>query len=96
MFRALANPARIALLRLLVTPTTVTGLVEATGLSQPLVSQHLRVLRTVHLVRVTRAGREAIYQVSDGHITHVIEDAITHTAERPLTQSEVEGVPAEP
>jgi DNA-binding transcriptional ArsR family regulator len=81
IFKALSNPVRIALLRLLSTQSTVTTLVDATGLSQPLVSQHLRVLRGAGLVRVTRSGREAIYRVADDHITHVIEDAISHASE---------------
>jgi len=55
--------------------------VQGTGLSQPLVSQHLRVLRGAGLVEVTRSGREAIYSVADHHITHVIDDAITHVLE---------------
>lgn len=71
----------MAILRALAEPRTVTQLVEQTGLSQPLVSQHLRVLRGAGVVDVVRSGREAIYRVSDDHVTHVIEDAITHTME---------------
>jgi DNA-binding transcriptional ArsR family regulator len=81
LFRALGTPARVTLLRLLDRPTTVTALVQQTGLSQPLISQHLRVLRGVRLVRVERVGREAYYSVADRHITHVVEDAVAHTLE---------------
>ena len=81
LFKALSSPARVALLQLLAEPASVTTLVQGTGLSQPLVSQHLRVLRGAGLVEVTRSGREAIYSVADHHITHVIEDAITHVLE---------------
>jgi DNA-binding transcriptional ArsR family regulator len=51
--------------------------------SQPLVSQHLRVLRSSGVVVVTRRGREAHYAVADDHVTHVIEDAIAHVLEEP-------------
>lgn len=81
LFKALSAPSRVAILRLLDTPHTVTALVEATGITQPLVSQHLRVLREARLVTVERAGREALYEVADRHISHVVEDAITHVLE---------------
>lgn len=81
LFRALGTPARVTILRLLDQPTTVTALVQQTGLSQPLVSQHLRVLRGARMVRVERSGREAYYSVADRHITHVVEDAVAHALE---------------
>jgi len=81
LFKALSSPARVALLQLLARPASVSALVQGTGLSQPLVSQHLRVLRGAGLVNVARSGREAIYSVADHHITHVIDDAITHALE---------------
>ncbi|MBD8703839.1 ArsR family transcriptional regulator [Frigoribacterium sp. CFBP9039] len=56
----------------------VTALVEASGLSQPLVSQHLRVLRAAWLSRV---GREAIYSVADRHVSHIVDDAVEHADE---------------
>ena len=87
LFKALSSPARVALLQLLAEPATVSALVASTGLSQPLVSQHLRVLRGAGLVAVTRSGREAIYSVADHHITHVIEDAVSHVLE-PATSTD--------
>jgi ArsR family transcriptional regulator, zinc-responsive transcriptional repressor len=81
LFKALSSPLRVAMLRLLSEPRTVGSLVTLTGISQPLVSQHLRVLRGANLVVVERHGREAIYRVSDDHITHVVEDTISHARE---------------
>ena len=81
LFKALSSPLRVTILRLLSEPRTVTSLVTLTGISQPLVSQHLRVLRSANLVVVERQGREAIYRVSDEHITHVVEDTISHARE---------------
>ena len=62
-------------------PATVTQLVAATGQSQPLVSQHLKTLRLANVVTVDRVGREATYAVADTHVTHVVEDAISHVLE---------------
>ena len=81
LFRALSSPLRIQLLRSLARPTGVSRLVEITGSTQPLVSQHLRVLRQAKLVTVTRSGREALYAVADQHIHHVVEDAVAHVGE---------------
>jgi len=82
LFKALSSPSRLRLLRLLDDrESTVSALVEASGLSQPLVSQHLRVLRGLGLVQVERAGREARYSVADRHVSHIVADAIEHTDE---------------
>lgn len=82
LFKALSSPSRLAIIRLLAgTPRTVGELVEATGQSQPLVSQHLRVLREAGLAVVTRSGREGTYAIADQHVTHVVEDAIAHSLE---------------
>ena len=82
LFKALSSPARLNLLRLLAAgPAGVGELVERTGMSQPLVSQHLRTLRTAGLAVVTRSGREAIYSIADRHVMHVVEDALVHVRE---------------
>jgi DNA-binding transcriptional ArsR family regulator len=84
LFKVLGSESRLGLLRMLVAePMTVGVLSTRSGLSQPLVSQHLRTLRQANIVTVTRTGREATYQLADHHIAHVIEDAITHVREFP-------------
>jgi len=82
LFKALSSASRLALLtEVSAQPRTVSFLVEATGLSQPLVSQHLRTLRSAGLVDVSRQGREAHYSVTDAHVTHIVADAISHVQE---------------
>jgi ArsR family transcriptional regulator, zinc-responsive transcriptional repressor len=82
MFKALSTPSRLRILCALSgAPSSVTTLVEATRLSQPLVSQHLKTLRGNNLVTVTRTGREALYALADDHVAHVIRDTIAHTRE---------------
>ncbi len=82
LFRVLGNESRLRLLRLLSeSPATVGRLTEATGMSQPLVSQHLRTLRQSGLVTSERRGKEVTYRVADLHVTHVIADAIVHVQE---------------
>ncbi len=82
IFKALSSPSRLSILRRLAKePASVSTLVEQTGLSQPLVSQHLRTLREGGLVTVTRTGRESVYAIADHHIVHLVEDAIVHVLE---------------
>lgn len=82
LFKALSTPSRLRILCLLpLRPSSVSTLVEATRLSQPLVSQHLKTLRGNNLVTVTRTGREALYALADDHVAHVIRDTIAHSRE---------------
>ena len=83
LFAALSSPARAAIVhRLTEGDQTVGGLVQALGLSQPLVSQHLRVLRGARLVVTERHGREIAYSLADEHVAHVFLDAFHHTEEK--------------
>ncbi len=56
-------------------------LVDVLGLAQPLVSQHLRVLRGARLITGRREGREIRYSLVDDHVAHIVTDAITHAKE---------------
>lgn len=86
LLRALANPHRVAIvLELAHGERCVHELVDALDVPQPLVSQHLRVLRGVHLVEGRRRGREVAYGLTDGHVAHIVGDAVAHAAEaRPV------------
>lgn len=82
LFKALSATSRLRILTQLADSEGSVGrLVEETGLSQSLVSQHLRLLRSVNLVSVSRSGRDAVYSLTDSHVAHVIADAIAHTSE---------------
>ena len=82
LFGALSSPVRAAIVhRLCDGPCAVHELVEALDLSQPLVSQHLRVLRSARLVTSERQGREVTYALADEHVAHVFLDALHHVRE---------------
>lgn len=84
MFSALASPVRAAIVHLLsVEDHTVSALVDALGVSQPLASQHLRTLRTAGLVKVERIGRTSVYRLADEHVSHIFLDALQHSRELP-------------
>jgi DNA-binding transcriptional ArsR family regulator len=84
LFRVLGAPLRVAILTALEShgQLCVHELVEHTGASQSLVSQHLRVLRTADLVRGERRGKEVAYSIADQHVTRIVEDALAHTQEK--------------
>ena len=82
LFKVLGNESRLALVWLLSAgPLTVGALADEAGLSQPLVSQHLRTLRQAGLVTSEREGKEIRYSLADQHVAHVVLDAITHVQE---------------
>lgn len=82
LLRALAAPVRIAVvLQLLDCPRCVHDLVDALGVSQPLISQHLRVLKSAGVVRGDRRGREVVYSLVDDHLAHIVVDAVAHAEE---------------
>ncbi|MFT4227949.1 ArsR/SmtB family transcription factor [Micropruina sp.] len=90
LFKVLGNESRLLLLRLIgEEPRTVGALTAATGLSQPLVSQHLRTLRQGGLVAASRSGKEVTYRLADRHVTHVIADALAHVQE-PVLEPETD------
>lgn len=72
VYRAIADPTRRKMLDLLrVKERTVTELGAPFRISQPAVSQHLRVLRRARLVAERRAGRERYYRLTPAPLTEV-------------------------
>ncbi|HKC27306.1 MAG TPA: metalloregulator ArsR/SmtB family transcription factor [Jatrophihabitans sp.] len=82
LLRVLSAPIRLAIItRLGRGPATVSTLTVELGHSQPLVSQHLRILRSARLVHAVYEGRERVYQLVDEHVAHIAADAIRHVVE---------------
>ncbi|WP_329543815.1 metalloregulator ArsR/SmtB family transcription factor [Streptomyces sp. NBC_01356] len=69
---ALADPNRRAIVALLLEgPRPVGEIVEASGLSQPSTSKHLRVLRDAGLVRVRRDAQRRVYALDPAPIAEL-------------------------
>ncbi len=103
LFRALSSPIRLfVVLELAVEPRCVHELSEAIRrsgreVSQPLLSQHLRVLRETGLVTTTRRATEVTYGLVDDHIGRIVRDAIGHsTQDEPLPPPIIDGMFAPP
>ncbi|QNP68606.1 helix-turn-helix transcriptional regulator [Streptomyces roseirectus] len=82
LLKALASPVRVGIVRELARGGKyVHELVAVLGVSQPLVSQHLRVLRNSRIVTTQRQAREIQYFLTDEHVAHIVLDAIRHAQE---------------
>ena len=89
LLRALTAPVRIAIvLQLRVAERCVHELVETLNVTQPLISQHLRVLKSAGVVDNERHGREVVYHLVDEHLAHIVVDAVTHAEELTGTSRE--------
>ena len=57
------------------------AIADSLGLSQPLVSHHLRLLRGARLVRGERQARQVFYEVADHHVSGMLRDMASHIGE---------------
>ena len=74
VFRAVADPTRRALLdRLRATEQSVTDLAGPFHMTQPAISQHLRILRHAGLVRARQVGRQRVYRLDARPLRDVFE-----------------------
>jgi ArsR family transcriptional regulator, zinc-responsive transcriptional repressor len=82
IFKALSNPLRVGIVRELAGgDRAVHELVDALGVAQPRISEHLAILRGARLVQAHRHGRSVSYHLVDDHVAHIVEDAIVHASE---------------
>jgi DNA-binding transcriptional ArsR family regulator len=79
VFRSLADPSRAKIVYSLLQQELCTcDLAAITCLSEPAVSQHLRVLRSLRLVRTRRQGKRVFYLLDDAHVRSLLAMALDH------------------
>ncbi|MEA2640183.1 MAG: ArsR family transcriptional regulator, lead/cadmium/zinc/bismuth-responsive transcriptional [Chloroflexota bacterium] len=82
LFRALADPTRTKIVNALVhDDMTTSGIAALMGVSPPLVSQHLRLLRALRIVKPRREGQLVYYSLDDDHIRLLVSLSLTHLRE---------------
>ena len=75
VFRALAHPARIRLIhRLMEGDCCVSEAGACLKISQPNVSQHLKILKTAGLIAGRRRGAKICYRLIDPRVERVLRD----------------------
>jgi DNA-binding transcriptional ArsR family regulator len=79
VFNAIAEPRRRQIIEALAAgeERDVTELVHRLRLPQPAVSKHLRVLRSVRLVTVSRRGRRRVYRLNPRELK-TVHDWVKH------------------
>jgi ArsR family transcriptional regulator, cadmium/lead-responsive transcriptional repressor len=78
LFRSLADPARLAIVRHLAAgQARVVDLTAALGLAQSTVSKHLACLRECGLVEVTPVGRASVYALAQPALADLLAAAET-------------------
>lgn len=82
VFRLLGEPNRLSLVVLCLDEQRGVGeLATLAGLSQSLVSHHLRLLRSARLLRAARRGKQVFYVIADDHVRDMLTNMIEHMFE---------------
>ena len=81
-FKLFSNKNRLEIILALAAENlTVSQIVAATGLSQSLVSQQLKMLKAARIVTSRRLGKTSLYSLFDRHILQILEDVQEHLNE---------------
>lgn len=79
LFGALADPTRAKIVHLLLHQELCTcDIAAAVGVTDSAVSQHLRILRSLRLVKSRREGKFVYYSLDDAHISLLMQAGLTH------------------
>lgn len=82
IFKMMGDQTRLSiLLACLDRMVAVGALALQLGLSQSLISHHLRLLRAARIVRFERRGKHVFYTAADDHIRDIVRDMIDHARE---------------
>jgi DNA-binding transcriptional ArsR family regulator len=82
MFRLLSESNRLGIVaNCLDGPISVGEITARLGLSQSLVSHHLRLLRAARLLKAGRRGKQVFYSIPDCHVREMLTNMIEHLSE---------------
>lgn len=82
LFRLLGDSTRLKIvLTCLEEPVSVSNIAIINGLSNSLVSHHLRLLRAARVLKAERQGKLVFYSAADQHISDMLAGMLTHIDE---------------
>lgn len=83
LLKAIADPTRMKILAALraADELCVCDIAAVVEMSESAVSHQLRLLREVNLVTSRREGRQVFYQLSDNHVSSILNCALEHARE---------------
>ena len=83
LFKVFGDSTRIKILyALLGKEMSVTEITGELNMTQPAISQQLRVLKTNGLVKYRREGKSLIYSLADEHVSIILNIGIEHLSEK--------------
>ena len=91
LFKALAHPARVRILEILVAtdgPCAVSDILDALEIEASLLSQHLSVLKRHNVVTSARTGNTVTYQLAHPQVAGLLQVARAFLLDRLAAQQE--------
>lgn len=81
-FKVLGDKTRLRILTAVMNGRIcVSEITKKCGISQSLVSHHLRLLKAYRLVISTRENKQIFYEAADNHIKGMVHDMLAHIQE---------------
>ena len=78
-YKAFADTTRNKILSALYhSEMCVCDLVYLLGMTQPAISHHLKLLKSMRLIKYRKAGKFVYYSLDDQHISEIIKSGIEH------------------
>ncbi|MBO5607679.1 MAG: winged helix-turn-helix transcriptional regulator [Treponema sp.] len=82
LFKVFGDSTRVKILYVLLDcEMNVTEISEKLKMTQPAISQQLRVLKTSGLVKFRREGKSIIYSLADEHVSIILNIGLEHLQE---------------
>ena len=83
LFRSFSDTSRVRILSAIIEQELNTSTIaETLGLTELVVSHHLRGLRQTRIVQARRDGKEVYYSVIDPHIVALFQQGVRHIQEK--------------
>ena len=82
LFKAFGDTTRVRILWLLLNQEQCVGdIAHALEISQSAISHQLRILKQMHLIKVRREGKNALYSLADDHVRTILQLGLEHIME---------------
>ena len=82
LFKAFGDTTRVRILWLLLNDEQCVGdIAQALDMTQSAISHQLRILKQMHLIKVRRDGKNALYSLADDHVRTILQMGLEHVME---------------
>jgi len=82
LFKAFGDTTWVRILWLLLPKEQCVGdIAQALDISQSAISHQLRILKQMHLIKVRRDGKNALYSLADDHVRTILQMGLEHVME---------------